>query len=107
MPSCPVIRSRRGVRPPPTTDPGVSVALVSLGWVATPDDPSYRGEGIYVTGGLRLRNLSISFAATSELKDSSAITEVRTEAWHHWLKACEGSVLAVRGRARGHEGLGR
>jgi hypothetical protein len=54
-------------------------------------DPFCRGEGIFVTGGLRIRNLQLAFnAATGEPLPPRPLTvEVRTDAWHHWLKACD------------------
>lgn len=38
-------------------------------------------------GGLRIRNLTLSFdATTGDLIDSSMITELRTDTFHHWLQ---------------------
>jgi len=46
-----------------------------------------RGGGLHVQGGLRIRNLTVSFdPATGDLVDSSMITEVRTDTFHHWLQ---------------------
>jgi hypothetical protein len=55
---------------------------------ANKDNPYFRGEGVYVTGGLRIRNLGfISDRQTGEVEPKQAIAEVRTDAWHHWLRA--------------------
>src|SRR3972149_8917842 len=47
-----------------------------------------RGGGLHVPqGGLRIRNLRLSFDnATGELIDSSMITELRSDTFHHWLQ---------------------
>jgi hypothetical protein len=49
-----------------------------------------RGGGLHIKGGLRIRNLSLSFDKdTGELTSSPIITELRTDTFHHWLKISE------------------
>jgi hypothetical protein len=56
---------------------------------ASQDNPYYRGEGIWVRGDLRLRNLTLSFdMTTGDLVSPPPTVEVRTHAWADWLVAC-------------------
>lgn len=49
-----------------------------------------RGGGLHVQGGLRIRNLTLSFdEKTGDLTDTSMITELRADTFHHWLKIAE------------------
>jgi hypothetical protein len=48
-----------------------------------------RGGGIHVRGDFRIRDFHLSFDATTELVDSSMITELRTDIFDHWLGIAE------------------
>jgi hypothetical protein len=63
-----------------------------------PDRPrkSDRGGGIHISGGFRIRNLSLSIdQKTGELAGTSTTPEVRNDVFTHWLTVAEESADAA------------